>query len=147
MDTTVHCPLPASGEDFREKNRVEAKSEGSLDEVRILLLNIRGVLADVIKAVLQACQDVTVVGESLDVAGIRMLVDRTGADVVVCHLDDTAAAEVAEGVFAPHRRVKVIAVRDDGRRAVLWELRPQRSVLGDLSPGLLADAVRQGGGR
>jgi hypothetical protein len=116
-----------------------------LDEIRILLLNMRGVLGDVIRAVLRTCGDVTVVGESLDVADVRVLVDRTGAEVVVCHLDDTATAEVTNGMFAPHRRVKVIAVRDDGRRAVLWELRPQRSVLGDLSPALLVDAVRPGG--
>ena len=116
-----------------------------MDEIRILLVNIRGILGDVIKDMLRTCQDMTVVGESLDVADVQALVDRTGADVVVCHLDDTATAEAANGLFAPHRRVKVIAVRDDGRRAVLWELRPQRSVLGDLSPGRLVDAVRQGG--
>ena len=62
---------------------------------------------------------------------------------MVCHLDDAAQAEVANGLFARCRRVKVIAVRDDGRQAVLWQLQPQRSVLGDLSPGLLVDAVRQ----
>ena len=116
-----------------------------MDLTRILLLNVRGVLGDVIKAMLRACEDVTVVGESLDVTDIRALLDRTGADVVVCQVDDTAAAEVANGLFAPHRRVKVIAVHDDGRHAVLWELRPQRSVLGDLSPSRLLDAVRQAG--
>jgi DNA-binding NarL/FixJ family response regulator len=114
-----------------------------LDDIRILLLNVRGVLGDVIKAMLRASEDVTVVGESLDVTDIRALVDRTGADVVVCQFDDIATAEVANGLFAPHRRVKVIAVRDDGRRAVLWELRPQRSELGDLSPSQLVDVVRQ----
>ena len=114
-----------------------------MDEIRVLLLNVRGVLGDVIKAVLLACEDLTVVGDSVYVADVRALLDRTGAEVVVCHLDDAAQAEVANGLFARHRRVKVIAVRDDGRQAVLWQLQPQRSVLGDLSPGLLVDAVRQ----
>jgi len=116
-----------------------------LDEIRVLLLNLRGVLSDVIKAVLLACADLTVVGEYPDVADVRALVDRTGAEVVVCHLDNAAEADVASGLFARHRRVKVIAVRDDGRQAVLWELQPQRSVLGDLSPGLLVDTVRRVG--
>ncbi len=115
-----------------------------MDEIRILLLNMRGVLGDVIRAVLRTCEDVTVVGESLDVTDVRAQVDRTSADVLVCALGDTAATEVANELFARHRRVKVIAVRDDGRRAVLWELQPQRSVLGDLSPALLVDAVRRG---
>ena len=116
-----------------------------MDEIRVLLLNLRGVLGDVIKDVLQASADLIVVGESLDVTGVLTLVDRTGAEVVVCHLDNDAEADIANRLFAPHRRVKVIAVRDDGRRAVLWELRPQQSVLGDLSPRLLADAVRRVG--
>ena len=118
-----------------------------MDEIRVLLLNLRGVLGDVIKAVLHTCADLTVVGESLNVADVRALLDRTGAEVVVCHLDEDAEADVANRLFARHRRVKVIAVRDDGRQAVLWELQPRRSVLGDLSPALLADAVRQVGGR
>lgn len=116
-----------------------------MDEIRILLLNMRGVLGDVIKAILHDCEDVTVVGESPDGADAWALVDRTGADVVVCQLGDSATAEVVNGLFAPHRRVKVIAVRDDGRRAVLWELRPQQSVLGDLSPSRLIDVMRQAG--
>lgn len=117
----------------------------SLGEIRIVLVNIGGVLGDVIKTVFRSCRDMTVVGEYQDVSDIQELVGRTGAHVVICHLDDTAASEVANELFAPHRWVKVIAVRDDGRQAVLWELRPQRSVLGDLSPDLLIEAVRQAG--
>lgn len=137
--------VPPAAKTFPREHHNSAFSEGALDDIRILLLNVQGVLGDVIEAMLRACEDVTVAGESLDIKDIRALVDRTGADVVVCQLDDTAAAEVADGLFAPHRRVRVIAVRDDGRRAVLWELRPQRSVLGDLSPSRLVDVVRQAG--
>ncbi len=146
MGFAVHCPAPWLRRRL-SPCRSRARCEGSLDEIRILLVNIQGILGDVIKSVLRTCQDMTVVSDSLDSADVQALVDRTGADVVVCQFDDDAAAEVANGMFARHRRVKVIAVRDDGRRAVLWELRPQRSVLGDLSPALLVDAVRRGGTR
>ena len=70
-----------------------------MDEIRVLLLNVRGVLGDVIKAVLLACADLTVVGESLNVADVQALLERTSAEVVVCQLDDAAQADVANGLF------------------------------------------------
>jgi len=115
-----------------------------LDEIRVLLINMRGILGDVVKSVLLNCADVSVVADCADAADARVLVASTGAKVVVvCPLGDAAAAALATSLFEPYRRVKVIAVREDGRQAILWELHPRQSVLGDLSPRLLLDTVRQ----
>lgn len=118
-----------------------------MDEIRVLLINMRGVLGDVIKTVLLDCADVSVVADCVDTADASAMIASTGAEVVVCALDAAATADIASRLFEPHRRVKVIAVRDDGRQALLWELHPQQSVLGDLSPRLLVDTVRRGSQR
>jgi DNA-binding NarL/FixJ family response regulator len=114
-----------------------------LDEIRVLLIDMRGVLGDVIRTVLLDCDDLNVVANRTDAVDARTAIVRSRADVVVCALDDEQAADVATALFEPHQRTKVIAIRDDGREAVLWELHPRRRVLGDLSPRLLVDTVRR----
>jgi hypothetical protein len=113
-----------------------------LKEIRILL-SLRGILHDLLRAGLEETSGVSVVGECSDPADVPAVMARTGAEVVVCDLDEAMASEVGADLFAPHLRVKLIAVQDDGRRAVLWELRPQRRELGDLSIPVLVESVRQ----
>ena len=114
-----------------------------MSEIRILLLNLRGILHDLIKAILEENSDISVVAECSNPADVPALMTRTGAEVVVCDLDEVAASDVGARLFWPHLLVKVIAVQDDGRRAVLWELRPERRELGDLSISRFVEAVRQ----
>jgi DNA-binding NarL/FixJ family response regulator len=114
-----------------------------LTEIRIVLLSLRGLLHDLIKAVLAGSPDLSVVAECSDPADLPALIARSGAEVVVCDLDESTALDVGTRLFEPHLRVKVIAVQDDGQRAVLWELRPQRRELGDLSVPGFVEAVRR----
>jgi hypothetical protein len=120
--------------------------EVSLDEIRVLLINLRGVLGDVIRTVLRNSADLSIVADRADAVDARPLLDGVGVDVIVCSLDDASATDIATTLFEPYLRTKVIAVRDDGRQAILWELHPRRSLLGDLSPRLLVDTVRKAGG-
>jgi DNA-binding NarL/FixJ family response regulator len=121
---------------------IGAKATVSVGEVRILLVGLHGLLHDVIRDVLDRTPELTVVAEPCDPAELPDVVRRTGAEVVVCVLDEAAAEQVGERVLAPHMRLKLIAIQDDGRQAVLWELRPNRREIGDLSIPLLVDAVR-----
>jgi DNA-binding NarL/FixJ family response regulator len=114
-----------------------------LHEIRIVLLGMRGILHDVLEAVLEGCPDLTVVAECSDPVDLQAAMDRSGAQVVVCGLDEAEAADVGAQVLEQPARVKVIAIQDDGRRAVIWELRPQRTELGNLSPRLLVEALRR----
>jgi hypothetical protein len=111
-----------------------------VDEIRVLLINLHGILGDVIKRTFASCADMIV--NTADTPDIRTAPD---AEVVVCQFDDLAAEEIANHLFRRCRRVKVVAVGEDGQQAVLWELRPRRDVLGDLSPGMLVAAVRRTG--
>jgi chemotaxis response regulator CheB len=111
-------------------------------EVRIVLVGLQGLLHDVIKDVLDRAPDLKVVTEPSDPAELPDVVRRTGAEVVVCALDEATAEQVSVRVLEPHTRLKVVAIQDDGRRAVLWELRPNRREIGDLSVPELVETVR-----
>jgi DNA-binding NarL/FixJ family response regulator len=119
-----------------------AQVEVSLGEIRILLLGLHGLLDDVIRQLLDAAPELSVAAESTDLAELQALMARTGAEVVVCGLDEATTAAVSARVLDPHARVKVIGIHDDGRRAVLWELRPGRREIGDLSVPVLVEAIK-----
>jgi chemotaxis response regulator CheB len=111
-------------------------------EIRILLLDLHGLLHDVIKDALDRAPELTVVAEPSNLAELPDVVRRTGAEVVVCALDEATAEQVGTRVLEPHTRVKVVAIQDDGRRAVLWELQPNRREIGDLSVPVLVETVK-----
>jgi hypothetical protein len=111
-----------------------------MDNIRVLLVNLRAVLGDLVETTFRNCADMSVSTiETEDLAGAI----GADVDVVVCQADDATVEVMSRQLFRSCGRVKVLAIRDDGRRAMLWELRPQRSVLKDLSPGLLVETVRR----
>ena len=66
----------------------------------------------------------------------------TNAHVVVFGTDSADLPDVGRAVLAERPRVKLLAVTHDGRRTWLFELRPHRQALGEVSPDELADAIR-----
>jgi DNA-binding NarL/FixJ family response regulator len=124
------------------RTAIGAKAAVSVGEIRVLLFGLHGLLRDVIKDVLDRTPELTVVAEPSNPAEFPDVMQRTGAEVVVCGLDEATAEQVSARVLEPRARVKIVAIQDDGRRAVLWELRPNRREIGDLSIPVLVETVR-----
>jgi len=61
---------------------------------------------------------------------------------VIVGLDAAELPVVCEELVTSHPQIKVLAVAGDGRGAFLYELRPQTSSLGEVSPQGLVDAIR-----
>lgn len=110
-----------------------------MKRIRILTVGLARVLGDMIAVdadmeVMEALPDR---GDMLRVAG------RTNADVVILALDDGELPEECIGLFEAHPRIKVVGVAGRGRQVYLYDLRPSRRVLGEVSPSELADAIRR----
>jgi DNA-binding NarL/FixJ family response regulator len=118
-----------------------------LERTRILLADMPQMLRDIVAGILVPEPDLEVVAETAAVNGLPDAVSRFGADVVIVGRDDPSlATTLMEG--AP--RIKVLAVTAGGRESWLYELRPQRVSLGEISPQRLVDEIRkrmnEGGG-
>jgi DNA-binding NarL/FixJ family response regulator len=119
-----------------------------LAQARILLADLPRMRWDIIADLLAMERDMEVVPMERDmevvgeVAALEELVEavvRGGADVLVIGRDDSAlAAELLER----RPRLKVLAVAEEGRACSIYELRPQRVELGELSPRRLVAAIR-----
>jgi hypothetical protein len=67
--------------------------------------------------------------------------DRSGADFVIAGAGRLAPDDVSR-LLEVHPGIKVLAVSESGRQGLLYELRPHRVPIGDLSPAVLLATIR-----
>ncbi len=105
---------------------------------RVVLVGLRGIIGDIVRDALHE-REVEIVGDLLDETELEATLARVDVDCVVWRIgrNDPPAAEL----LAHHPRLRIVALEDDGRRAFVYELRPRRMPLGELSPALLAEVV------
>ena len=102
-------------------------------------------LCDIIKEVVTSEPDLQIVGQLAARVDLAGAVDQTRADVVVVGLRDHELPGDCLALFHSHPRTRLLGIAADGRRAFLYELRPQRTPLGEVSPAGLIEAIRGAG--
>ncbi len=101
-----------------------------------------GMLGQIVTEILREQPDMELVDEVPD-AALSQAVDRSGAQFVLVGVDAGCEAARLRPMLDRHPRLKVLAVEDDGRRGFLYELRPRRRPLGEMSPPRLVEALRE----
>ena len=95
---------------------------------------------EILSSRLSAEPDLVLV-EAPDHLELREAVERTEAEFVIVGAERLAAGEVS-GLREARPAVKVLALGANGRGGVLYELRPDRVPLGNLSAEGLVDLIR-----
>lgn len=109
------------------------------------MVALPGILGDIIRELLADEKDIEVVGEGLaDSDAVSQALKETPADVVIFRCDDVDLPDMGNRLLAEHAFMRVLGVAADGRRAFLYELRPQRIPLGEVSSDALIAAIRSG---
>ena len=97
-------------------------------------------LRDIIAGILGREADLEVAG-SMGADELAELTERTAPDIVIAG-QDPAVIVAAERLLERFPRLRVLEVVGDGRSASVYELRPSREFVGDISPDSLLCAVR-----
>ena len=100
-------------------------------------------LCDIIGNALTTQHDMEVVGHVRNRFGLSSLVAETRTDVVVLGLPDATLPPDCERLFDTHPQIRLLGIAADGRRAFLYDLRPQQSPLGEVSPERLVEVIRE----
>jgi DNA-binding NarL/FixJ family response regulator len=111
-----------------------------LSQIRVAIVELPRMLRDIVVSMLATAVDIEVVTPS----GSTSAFD-AGADVVILNLDDVEPFDVLQELLAANPRLRVVAIAADGRRITLYELRPHRTPLGELSAAGLVAVVRDAG--
>lgn len=102
-------------------------------------------LGDILREILTREPDIEVVGELRNASELPAILDRTGADIVVFGLSDQDLPPLCDDVVRRHPNLRLLAVEDIGSHGFIYEMRPQKVELGELSPELVLEVVRGGG--
>jgi len=111
-------------------------------DIRILLVHPGGVLADIVRVVLESQHGIHVVGQLTDQRGVPDALARTGAQCIIWGLDEADMPDLWPRLLDTRPRTTVIAVDRDGREAFLWRMELRRTPIGEVSPARLVEAIR-----
>jgi DNA-binding NarL/FixJ family response regulator len=124
---------------------VMERSHDAPNRIRIFLAGIPPMLSDIVRNTVANEPDMTVVAEF---SGRRALIDALeadGGDVVIVGTKEPEEPSVPIRMLAASPHIKVLMLEIRGRSAAMYELRPHRRSLGDVSPKRLIQAIRQRG--
>ena len=113
--------------------------------IGILLMQMPAMLRAIIDDIVAEQSDMRVVGELTGQDDVRVAVERTGASFLIVGYDGAQLPDPIHDLFSGHPSIRVLAVTDQGREATLYELRPQRIPIGELSASRLVAVLRQPG--
>lgn len=112
-----------------------------MPRIRVVLSKMPRVLHDIVHSILAAEPDIDVSDTSSHSTAPMTLDDVRDAHVVVITEPELAHMNY-ESLLYGNPRLRLVAVSGDGHNAALYELRPCRIPLGELSSQTLVDAVR-----
>lgn len=112
-----------------------------MERTRIILIGMPRMLGELIRELVMAQPDLTLVAEFDGQEAVLQAIQRSRADVAITSLDGPVRASVTD-LLAQVPALKVLAVSADGSESFLYELRPHERILGDVSPQTLLAAIR-----
>jgi DNA-binding NarL/FixJ family response regulator len=110
-----------------------------LGPTRVILIDMPELQRGIIRSLVS--ERFRIVGEFADEDAACEALDPGGADVFIKSLDESGDTGVSR-VLSHSPSARVLAVAADGTQAVLYELRPQKHMLGEISPATLLAAIQ-----
>lgn len=114
--------------------------DARVEPSRIVLVDLPRMLREIVEQAVMAEPDMVIVRDPGENHSLSATVGRTGADFVILGRD--GELDEVDGLLETHPHLRVLAVAGDGREAFLYELRPTRTPLGEISPRTIVDAIR-----
>jgi hypothetical protein len=111
-----------------------------LERTRIVLIDMAPLLRDIVREAIRREPDLDIVAEH-DEIDVRSAVELDDPDFIIVGEDASAQQDVRRLVGA-RRGLRALEVQADGRDSVLYELRPHRISLGEVSSDTLVRAIR-----
>jgi DNA-binding NarL/FixJ family response regulator len=107
-----------------------------------VLAEMPRLMREIVEGAVRSQPDMQVVATVEADDTIADAVARASADVVILGLERGATIGAYDGLLYRHPRLHLVALTDDGRGALMCEMRPQRTAIADVSPSGIVDAIR-----
>jgi len=111
-----------------------------LERTRIVLIDMAPLLREIVREAIVREPDLELVAEH-DQTDVRSAVELDDPDFIIVG-EGAAADENVRALVGAGRGLRALEVQSDGRESVLYELRPHRISLGEISSETLVRAIR-----
>jgi DNA-binding NarL/FixJ family response regulator len=111
-----------------------------LERTRIVLIDMSPLMREIVREVIAHEPDLQIVAEH-EVADVETAVERTRADFVILG-PDAASDERVRALIGAGLGLRALEVQSDGKESVLYELRPHRVSLGEISADTILRTIR-----
>jgi DNA-binding NarL/FixJ family response regulator len=113
-----------------------------VEPTRVLVGGMNRLLRGLVTEILSESPDIEVVGELASEDELEAVASRTAAEFVIVGLGDGDLPKAYLKALEARPRLRVLSLVGDARRAYLWQLRPERVPLGEVSPERLLTVLR-----
>ena len=117
-------------------------TEDPLRQIRVLFARMPKMLIDILDHVIASESDMMIAGRVKDDEDFLTATRRVRADVILMGQTGGDEHENVAALLSARPKLKVVTIRGDGATGFLYELRPQRIPLGELSMDALRSAIR-----
>jgi len=114
-----------------------------MSATRILLADPSSHLRALVEAAVAEHPDLTVVGSAHGEVEVLLQTGQFEANVVIVEIADKEVPAVAERLVDEYREIGVLAIDANRKQAMLYRLRPRYSWVHELTPTVLAAAIRR----
>jgi hypothetical protein len=141
MDPSIHSNASGGvGGSTVMRNRLTG------DQIDVFLVRLPRILSDIVTATLERESGFRVSTSSAVDGEAAVIARQTMPDVVILGTDARELEDPWRTLLVDTPGMRFLTVADDGRESFLYELRPYRLALGEVSPQTLLAAVRSGAG-
>lgn len=113
-----------------------------LASIQILIAGMPQFAADVIRGTLRGQADIQLVNDDCSADALLAGQNADVPDVVIVELDEDGIPAFCAPLLYSNPRLKVLAISATDHDTVLYELRPHKVALGNVTPRGLVDAIR-----
>jgi DNA-binding NarL/FixJ family response regulator len=111
-----------------------------LARTRIVLIDMAPLLREIVREAIVREPDLDIVAEHEEI-DVRAAVELDDPDFIIVG-ENAAAQQDVRTLVGARRGLRALEVHSDGRESVLYELRPHRISLGEVSSDTLVRAIR-----
>ena len=112
------------------------------EPIRVLIIDLPTMLREIVRETVAAEPDMVLVGELPMETTIAEGARAADPGVVILGSEHPDVVPHCPEVLARNAQLAVLAVGADGRESFLYELRPRRVALGEVSPRRLVEVIR-----
>jgi DNA-binding NarL/FixJ family response regulator len=113
-----------------------------LNRIGVLLLDMTGIAGDLVRQIVAEQDDIEMVDATASSADLDRISLGQVDLVITMYRDDRFGSVHLDRLLAAKPGLRALAVQDQGRTAVMYQLVPQTTQLGPLSPDTLVELIR-----